>query len=227
MKKTLFPRNSKGFTLIELIVVIAILATVAGIAYPALMSVGDVAKATNAHNACIQIVNGVDQFSKDNNGMLPYDPEEMQADDEGQLFLNTKAGEDARLVQILTNREEDEDKRINKDSTIYANAEEQETPMDGLFIDADGGVSYYDPWGHPYQVVLCEEPQGCYDPFKPLTKKNRTRKPCLVYSLGPDGQGMGVTSSEKKKSGKNKPAASDDDDEDTTKDNVYSWKKVK
>lgn len=209
----------KGFTLIELIVVIAILATLASIAFPAYMSVQDSARATAARKVCTDIVSGVTNFSQDNNGMLPYDAKAVEPNRDDQIFLTTTAGNDAKLIAILTNREEDDDDRINSTRDTYLKADEQEQPTDGLFVDASDGVNYYDPWGQPYYVVLCEEEKGCADPFNP--KKRFRGKHCIVYSTGPDQAGAAATGAKGKK-----PAAADDE-EDAVEDNIYSWKKTK
>ena len=226
MKKSFLPRSSKGFTLIELIIVIAILATLASIAYPTYMSIQDNAKGTAAKKACLDIVEGVTRFSQDNNGMLPYDANEAEPDKKDQIYLETSAGKDARLIQILTNREEDDDTRINASRDTYLRSDEQEKPFDGLFIDSSEGINFYDPWGHAYQVVLCEEEKGCIDPFN--AKKRLRGKKCLVYSLGSDGEGMGATSSATvKKPAKGASAEAAEAEEEAIEDNIYSWKNAK
>lgn len=228
MKKSFLPRSRKGFTLIELIIVIAILATLASIAYPTYMSIQDNAKGTAAKKACLDIVEGVTRFSQDNNGMLPYDSNEAEPDKKDQIYLETSAGNDARLIQILTNREEDDDTRINVSRDTYLRSDEQEKPFDGLFIDSSDGINFYDPWGHAYQVVLCEEEKGCIDPFN--AKKRLRGKKCLVYSLGSDGEGMGATSSVKSSAKPAKgeaAAAAAEAAEEAIEDNIYSWKNAK
>lgn len=225
MKKPFFPRRSKGFTLIELIIVIAILATLASIAYPTYMSIQDNAKGTAAKKACLDIVEGVTRFAQDNNGMLPYDTNEAEPDKKDQIYLETSAGNDARLIQILTNREEDDDTRINISRDTYLRSDEQEKPFDGLFIDSSDGINFYDPWGHSYQVVLCEEEKGCIDPFN--AKKRLRGKKCLVYSLGSDGEGMGATSSTAKGKPAKQTAEAAEAAEEAIEDNIYSWKNAK
>lgn len=237
MKKTFIPRSRKGFTLIELIIVIAILATLAGIAYPTYMSIQENAKGTAAKKACLDIVEGVTRYSQDNNGMLPYDAKEVEPDQNDQIYLETSAGKDARLIQVLTNREEDDDNRLNVTRDTYLRSDEQDKPFDGLYIDSSEGINFYDPWGHAYQVVLCEEEKGCIDPFN--AKKRFRGKKCLVYSLGADGEGMGMTASTAKstsksaKGGKKSKAAAEaaaaasEAEEEAIEDNIYSWKNAK
>lgn len=225
--KVRFPHRSHGgFTLIELIIVIAILATLASIAYPTYMSIQENASKTAAKKVCTDIVEGVTRFAQDYNGMMPYDANEAQPDAQDQIYLRTKAGEDARLIMVLTNREEDDaDNRINTNRDTYLRSDEQEQPRDGLFIDANDGINFYDPWGQPYYLVLCEEEKGCIDPF---TSKRLRGKKCLVYSLGADGEGAGNTeaATSRKKNQKGAQPAAETDDE-AIEDNVYSWKNPK
>lgn len=234
MKISLSPRSAKGFTLIELIIVIAILATLAGIAYPTYMSMQENAGRTAAKKVCVDIVNAVESFKQDNNGMLPYATEMVEPDDNDQMYLSTTAGEDANLIKVLTNREDDEERRLNSTRDIYLRSDEQDQPREGLFVDASGELHFYDPWGQPYYVVLCEEDEGAKDPF---SSRRYRGKNCLVYSTGPDTEGRPSTSSAPAKpKGKGKKqsaaaaaaaAASAELAEEALEDNVYSWKNQK
>ncbi len=228
MKIALSPRSAKGFTLIELIIVIAILATLAGIAYPTYMSIQENAGRTTAKKVCTDIVSAVESFKQDNNGMLPYDSEMVTPDDRDQMYLSTTAGEDANLIKVLTNREDDEDRRLNSTRDIYLRSDEQDQPREGLFVDASGELHFYDPWGQPYRIVLCEEDEGAIDPF---TSRRYRGKNCLVYSTGPDTEGVASTGAPTRKpQGGKKPAAStaaDEQAEEALEDNVYSWKNQK
>lgn len=220
MKTTFRHSFDKGFTLIELLIVIAILGTLAGIAYPTYMSVQTGAQKSAAKKVCNDIVEGCVRFSQDNNGMLPYDPDEARADNNEQIFLTSQGGKDAGLITILTNREEG-DERINVTRDTYLRSDEQEQPRDGLYVDDSGLVSFYDPWAQPYYIVLCEEDLGCIDPFARGKKRLRGKK-CLVYSTGPDQVGLASGHSRaSRKSGASATAAKG------VEDNVYSWKKEK
>ena len=146
MKISLSPRSRKAFTLIELIIVIAILATLSSIAYPTYMSIQTNAARTAAKKVCTDIVSAVESFKQDNNGLLPYDSKEAEPDSKDQIQLTTLAGQDAKMIKILTNREDDEDEvRLNSTRDVYLRSDEQEQPMDGLFIDASGEINFYDP----------------------------------------------------------------------------------
>ena len=234
MKISLSPRSAKGFTLIELIIVIAILATLAGIAYPTYMSMQENAGRTAAKKVCTDIVSAVESFKQDNNGLLPYETEMVEPDSKDQMYLSTTAGEDANLIKVLTNREDDEDRRLNSTRDIYLRSDEQDQPRDGLFADASGELHFYDPWGQPYYIVLCEEDEGAMDPF---TSRRYRGKNCLVYSTGPDTEGRPALASEKPKTSNNKKggkkaaaaaaAAAAEIEEEALEDNVYSWKNQK
>lgn len=237
MKISLSPCSSKGFTLIELIIVIAILATLAGIAYPTYMSIQGNAARTAAKKVCTDIVSAVESFKQDNNGMLPYNNEMVEIDDKDQMFLTTTAGEDANLIKVLTNREnDDEGRRLNSTRDIYLRSDEQDQPREGLFVDSSGEIHFYDPWGEPYYIVLCEEEEGCIDPF---TSRRYRGKNCLVYSTGPDQEGKAGADKPKpvtktkakgkkaKKAAAEAAAAAAELAEEALEDNVYSWKNQK
>lgn len=235
MKATFSPSRTKGFTLIELIIVIAILATLASIAYPTYMSIQENAARTAAKKSCTDIVTGVERFKQDNNGMLPYDPNEATPDSRDQIYLETVEGKDAKLIKVLTNREEDDDSRLNASRDTYLRSDEQEQPMGGLFIDSAEGVNFYDPWGQPFYIVLCEEEQGAIDPF---TSKRLRGKNCLVYSTGPDQDGKAAgsasaddssapSSKRARRAAREAAAAAAELAEEALEDNVYSWKNPK
>ncbi len=227
MDTSYISHRSKGFTLIELIVVIAILATLASIAYPTYMSFMDDAKRTSSAKTCADIVEAVTRFRQDNNGLLPYAVDAVKPDNDDQIFLTTADGEDADMLKILTNREDDEDNRVNSLKEYYLKSTEVEEPVDGLYTNPDNGeLGLYDPWGKPYYVVLCEEESGCLDPF---AKKKRLRnKPCIVYGLGPDGMGVAKRGkgSKSKSASKEEAEIAAEEEADAILDNVYSWKKV-
>ncbi len=245
MKSNFLSRKRKGFTLIELIIVIGILAVLSSIAYPTYMSISENAKRTAAEKVCSDISTGVERYAQDNNGALPYDSSMVQADSEDQIVLESVGGKDARLIEVLTNREMDDDNRLNTTRDTYLRSDEKQdgAKRDGLYVDeASNQVSLYDVWGEPYHIILCEEQEGCADPF---TRKRFRGKHCFVYSTGPDKEGVAqaaLAAGKKSASGKEgkggkKPkkqskkereaaaAAALEDMKELIEDNVYSWKK--
>ncbi len=243
MKSAFLSHQRKGFTLIELIIVIAILAILAGISYPVYMAIAKNAERTAAEKSCTDIVEGVTRYSQDQNGALPYDGSMVKPDSDDQIRLITSEGRDARLVEVLTNREKDDDNRLNTSRDTYLRSDEKEEKRDGLYIDpVTDEINLFDPWGSPFYVILCEEQEGCIDPF---TQKRYRGKNCFVFSLGADKEGLPESFSTGKKSGKKasskkdkkskkskkeaKAAAAADQEalEEAMEDNVYSWKKAK
>ncbi len=188
MKSRPLTTLKKGFTLIELIIVIAILAILASIAYPALMSMKERPLITAANKAATDLVQGISNFKSDHNGLLPVKGSRLKEDKNDQYNLITEKGEDASLVEILTNREDkNSDDIVNSSQEIYMRSDVQEARRDGLYIGDDDKVCLYDPWGSPYYIVLTyNDSEGCIDPF---TEKS-TGKPIIVFSLGADQAGV-------------------------------------
>lgn len=231
MKMTFTTRNRKGFTLIELIVVIAILATLATIGGGAVLRYLETAKETPARETCMRIVQGATNFRNDH-GVLPFRTTMAEPTEENnyQVSLVTADGKDADMMAILTNNETvDDDERMNTSRDTYFPADEQEKKMDGLFRDPNtDALGLYDPWGKPYYVLMCEESDGCTDPF---TGKKLRGKNCIAYCLGANGTGVApemTPSKPKRNTGNKKPAAAtaeEEEAEEAIADNIYSWKK--
>ncbi len=225
-----------GFTLIELIVVIAILATLMGISYPAIMAVQDTARVSASSKACMDIVAGVSSFKQDYDGKMPFYPKEVKPDKEDQIYLSTLPGKNAGLLSILTGYEEG-DEKMNDKNEAYIKPNKVEEPRDGLHGESADELGFYDPWGKPYYIVLCEMNEGCIDPF---TNKRIRRENCLVYGLGPDGEGIAAPHSDKpvrkkasttggkkgSKAARRAAREAAEAEEDAIQDNVFSWKKA-
>ncbi len=245
MKTQALSSFKKGFTLIELIVVIAILAVLAGISYPTLMSMKERPLITAANKTATDLMQGINNFKSDHNGILPIKGKRLKEDKNDQYNLITENGEDASLVEILTNREDkNSDDIVNSSQEVYMRSDVQESPRDGLFIGDDDKVNLYDPWGTPYYLVLTyNDAEGCIDPF---TKKS-TGKPAIAFSLGADMEGAPAdfesssparrsraTRSKSTKSGSRSSQTrrttsrrNDEELQEQILDNIFSWKKLK
>lgn len=227
MKSAYAPKQYRGFTLLELIVVIMILATLGGIAYPTIMGFQENARISSANKTCVDIVQGVAQFKQDHNGVLPYTADRVRPDRDDQVYLTTLAGKDATLISVLTGYEEG-DTRLNVNNEPYMKPTKASEARDGLFGESADELSLYDPWGKPYYIVLSESLDGCIDPF---TNKRVRRETCLVYSTGPDGEGIapahtGRKSRTSKNRTKSQRAMAEEAAAEALLDNIYSWKKT-
>ncbi len=243
MKSTTLSPVKRGFTLIELIVVIAILAVLASVSYPVIMSMTDNAKISAASKQGLDIIQAVSNFKSDYNGSLPLQMDEEMLDSNNQVKLVTEPGKDGTLLRVLTAREEEDDYMINTNREVYLRSDLQEQKRDGLYEDEEGELGLYDAWGSPYYILLSDEREGCIDPF---TDKP-TRKSCIVFSLGPDAEGVPasfnenastqrvkkskrrMSAKERRAAAKAAKAAAEEDEElaEQILDNIYSWKKTK
>ena len=233
MKIATATKKFRGFTLIELIVVIAILATLMGISYPAIMGVQENARISSSYKTCVDVVAGVMNFKQDHNGIMPYYPRDAKPNRDDQIYLSTEPGKDAGMLAILTGYEEG-DIKLNINDEAYIKPTKAEEKRDGLYGESARELGLYDPWGKPYYIVLCETNDGCIDPF---TDKRIRRESCLVYGLGPDGEGIARAHAgkTKKKSASGKGMSKEEKrqavreaaeaEEDAILDNVFSWKK--
>lgn len=248
MKATLLHRPRKGFTLIELLIVIAILASLGAIGYGVYFSMFDKGKASAAKQVCVQLATASETFFQDQ-AIPPFDLNKFDSREE-QLHFATNGKADGGMITVLLGQEEgdSEGRRLNPTNQQYITGDVQEQAADGLYQTQDGTMAYYDPWGSPYYIIYCESDSGAVDPFiekgRPLRGKH-----FLVYSLGPDQDGLAPISQEvkdakkeakkqerkerkrnKKMTKKEKAAAKEaariaaEDEKAAYEDNIFSWK---
>lgn len=248
MKATLLHHPRKGFTLIELLIVIAILASLGGIGYGVYFGMFDKGKASAAKQVCVQLSTASETFFQDH-AIPPFDLNKFDSQEE-QLHFATNGEEDGGMISVLLGEEEEdsEGRRLNPTKQQYITGDVQEQPADGLYQTQEGTMAYYDPWGTPYYVIYCEDDRGAVDPFVEKGRALRG-KHFLVYSLGPDQDGLAPISQEvkdakkeakkqerkerkknKKMTKKEKEAAKEEariaseDEKAAFEDNVFSWK---
>lgn len=155
------PKKTKAFTLIELLTVIAIIAVLMGLLFPAIASVKESARKTQAKNDEMQIVNAVKAYYTEY-GKYPIDTTSGAASD----FAVRADTDNSKLIDMLRNN-------INgPNSALVAKM----NPRQIVFFEAPlaagygtavekGGIGstkpgwYFDPWGTSYGIAM----DGDYD----------------------------------------------------------------
>lgn len=175
-------KKSKGFTLVEILVVIAIIAALATVATPALLRAVTTAKITKSAGVCTALESAINNFEAEYNylpfggGTAPTEDELVRTDDE--------------LIAVLTGKEDD----LNFKKVRYFETGEAKGRKDGLDSDTD---TLYDPWGETYYVIIDYDLDGEIDfdgaGDRPIGTDDIVTKKAAIYSLGPDMKGGSVS----------------------------------
>jgi len=188
--------GSRGFTLVEILVVMTIIFILAGVAIPAGIKVNERARIKSAHQTAVQLATGISSYQTEYR-RLPIETGRLGETD---VLLET----DEVLMGILLGAEKN---RNNPTRTVFFNGTKNATgrpPKDGLAFNNDGSGRLYDPWGNLYRVMMdSDHNQRIEPPFRKrqLVGANIVAKDIVVWSLGPDGEETG----------------------DGTKDNICTW----
>src|SRR5450432_1657878 len=150
------PKTNKAFTLIELLTVIAIIAVLMGLLFPAIGSVKEAARKTQAKNDEVQMVNAIKAFYIEY-GKYPISPVPNTAVDVAfntpdlnatlfDILRNNTGGGHGSAVQALN------PKQI---TFIEAPAVQSTTaPKSGVVVSGANAGTWYDPWGTQYFVGI-------------------------------------------------------------------------
>lgn len=172
-------KQSKGFTLVELLVVIAIIAVLATLAAPAILGALKKAKIAKSSGVCTAFEVAVNNFESEYN-YLPFggggnapsaDSKDERSDD--------------AVVAVLAGREEDINfKKIKFFEQGAPKGSNDASYKDGMHISGTS-ATLYDPWGEKYYISIDYDLDGELDnPFKSGETVNG--KKCIVWSTGPD-----------------------------------------
>ncbi len=173
--------TSRGFTLIEILVVIAIIAILAAAGFAGGQFAIQKARETTALAVCKELELGVNSFFTEY-GFLPTSTEE--GDDE-TIATDTNI----EMIEILLGFE-DAANPLNQRGIKFIDIKEGRGNKGGLIYNdaGDGVTGLYDPWGGPYNVMLDTD----YDerlsvqPKASATARTLNGKRVVVWSDGAD-----------------------------------------
>lgn len=189
--KTLPIRRQRGFTLVELLVVVTIIIILAAAGFAGAMKAMTKAKSTKAHAALTAVEQAVNQFYNEY-GRLPAlnnataDAQYETALEDGKKLLTPLLGkEDTTSGGTIQNTKQLSFLSVPEGKIKGTGG------IDGLVYEVGSTAivrGLYDPWGHPYKIMLDND----YDEELVLniagTTKNLHARRVAVWSLGPDGK---------------------------------------
>lgn len=137
-------KTSRGFTLVELLVVISIIAVLMGLLFPVAGSVMRSAKKTQAKNDALQIASAIKGYYTEY-GRFPID----SGSNDTTLTNDGDLG-DLYKVLLASPRNDDNVRDNNPRLIVFLDAKDAKNGRGGI----DEDYVFRDPWGQPYQVVI-------------------------------------------------------------------------
>ncbi len=155
------PKNTKAFTLIELLTVIAIIAVLMGLLFPAIGSVKETARKTQAKNDEMQMVNAIKAYYTEY-GKYPIDTTSGAATD----FVIQSGADNSKVIDVLRNNVNGSNgtivQKLNPRQIVFLEAplaSGSGTPNEKGGIGSTKKDQYLDPWGISYGIAI----DGDYD----------------------------------------------------------------
>ncbi len=184
MKKHHASLHSRGFTLIEMLVVITIIAVLAGIAFPVANGVMRRARNVKVQTVVKDLQVAVNGYHTEYSGRFP-----VPADSGSDTTVNT---EDSEFLGALLG---EEDNPMNAREVAFIELPLAKNGVGGL-SGTEGSYSLVDEWGNPYVVIMdtdgnnrLENPDtGNQDSKVSSGASARLPASVIVYSFGTDGE---------------------------------------
>ncbi len=174
-------RNSKAFTLIELLIVIAIIGILMALLFPALNGVMEAARKAKAKNDVVQLAIAVKAYQTE----YGKSPVSLFGGDEAVVGWyqgpGTGSQYNSEIVKVLTGEDY---KGLNPRRIVFfegRNAKGDAKPKDG--IAPDGMI--YDPWGTPYGIKVDTDYDNWVEYYGKSSEKN-IRTTAIAISFGPN-----------------------------------------
>lgn len=182
MKLRSHSRASRGFTLVELLVVISIIVVLAALSFGAAQVAIKKANALKTRTTATAVAAAVDNYYQEYSKL----PAIGGATDE----VRTEGEAGIELLLVLLGKEDDTGTMQNPRKIPFLNVETGRNKNKGGLVYSNGGAGgqiegLYDAWGQPFYIKMDTEYED--EILDPLTQGNVVRdKKVIVYSLGAD-----------------------------------------
>ncbi|MCW1887593.1 type II secretion system GspH family protein [Luteolibacter flavescens] len=179
MKTRPHRRLSRGFTLVELLVVISIIIVLAAMSFGVIGTVTKRQKTVETQATITALSQAMDAFYSDYNRM----PSVGSSGDE----MTTEGQAGADLITILLGKEESSSEMQNPKQISYLNTKVGKTKAKGGLIYSNGNKvqGLYDAWGEPLRIKFDDDFDD--EISDPVTQGKIVRqKRFVVWSWGPD-----------------------------------------
>lgn len=214
--------SASAFTLVELLTVIAIIAILMGLLFPAIGTIKEAARKTQAKNDVTNIVAAVKQYYTEYGKYPPVEATPTNATKDtvvGDTESSPLADNNALFNTLRSIPEElNKDYKYNPRRIVFFEgkaAADVTNPRAG-FADKQGATKkgcFFDPWGKQYNVVIdanYDNVIGLDEQYTDFSGTNAPRVGCGAFSMGKDNK-LGTNGDKQYRKGT------------TNSDDVISW----
>lgn len=180
-------RASRGFTLVELLVVISIIVVLAALSFGAAQVAIKKANTLKTRTSATNIASAVDSYYQEYSKLPVIGGETDEIRTEGEAGIE--------FLTVLLGKEDDTGEMQNPRKLPFLTVETGKNKNKGGLVYSNGGAGgqiegLYDAWGQPFYIKMDTEYED--EILDPITQGNVVRnKKVIVYSFGPDKRAGG------------------------------------